>query len=330
MTIRPIKLPGDLVPLAEMVTESFRYPENEAWSVQTDEKEQIVSTMKNLSRIWPLIRLIQVVSPSLRDLIRGHVWLEEGQPAGVTIVQRRGATDTWVIGTVGVLPAFRRRGIARQLLQTSLESIRERDGKKAFLYVIDGNLPAIGLYEKLGFEHYSGDIIFHTELDTTPPAPKLPEGYVQSPLGPFDWQPRYELEKRISPASLLKYEPVEVGRFRQPAAMRLLLPLISFAQGVRDEDFIIRTANEEQVVARGGYTIPTRDKGPNNLRARLDPAYPKLAPYLMGYLLHQVATSSAGRRIEFPISTWMEPMAAAIAQAGFERRMKSLRMGLEL
>lgn len=42
MTMRLIKLPADLIPLTAPLTESFQYPENEAWGVQTDEKEQMI------------------------------------------------------------------------------------------------------------------------------------------------------------------------------------------------------------------------------------------------------------------------------------------------
>lgn len=328
MSMRPIKLPDDLLPLAELLVDSFQYPENEAWSVQSDEQEQLVEGMKNLSRMWPLIRLIQALSPPLRDLLRGYVWEEDGQMVGTTIVQRRGSTDIWIVGTVGVLPAYRRRGIARKCVEAGIDLIRKQGGTKAILTVIDGNVPAYALYEDLGFEDYMGEFDHEARLEEVPPAPSLPEGYVQSPLGTFDWQPRYELEERISPESLLKYEPVEVGRFRQPAMMRLLYPLIMVAQGTRDKDFVIRTAGQGQVVARGGYAIPTRGKGVNGLRARLDATHAELAPYLVGTLLHEVMTLSPGHRVEMSVPQWMEDVVAAAEAAGLEQRLARRRMGL--
>jgi ribosomal protein S18 acetylase RimI-like enzyme len=121
MTMRQIRLPDDLIPLGEMLGESFQYPENEAWSVQTDEKKEILDAVKNLRRIWPLIRLIQFLSPSLRDIMQRLVWEEDNQLVGVTITQRRSSTDVWIIGTVGVLPAYRRRGIAPKLVVAAVE-----------------------------------------------------------------------------------------------------------------------------------------------------------------------------------------------------------------
>lgn len=330
MSLRLIELPADFAPLSEVITGSFQYPENEAWSIQTDEKEQFVASIRNLRRIWPLIRLIQAASPTLRDLIRGCVWEEDGRAVGITIVQRRGATDVWIVGTVGVLPAYRRRGIARKLVEAALDLIRAQGGTRAFLTVIDGNLPAYTLYQRLGFEHYSGSIEFQATPEQAPPATVLPGGYVQAALDRFDWQPRYQLEKRIAPPSLHQYEPVEEGRFHHPAMTRLLLPLVMRAQGMREKEFAIRTAGEGQIVARGEYGIPTRGKGINRLWARLDPAHPELAPYLVNYLLRQVMTLRPGRRVEFSVPQWMEALVAAAEEAGFERRLEYCRMGLVL
>ncbi len=332
MSMREIKLPADFVPIGELVTESFQYPENEAWSVQTDEKEQLLDAVTNLRRLWPLIRLIQAVSPSLQDIFRGHVWEEDGRIVGLTLVQRRAATDAWVVGTVAVRPGYRRRGIARRLVEASLDLIRGHGGKRAILGVIDGNLPAYTLYESLGFVHYDGDIIFHMLPEETPPvpAPELPDGYVQAPLGRFDWQPRYELERRIAPSRLVAYEPVEVGRFRQPAMMRALWPLLQLAQGMREEEIALYTAGEGQIVARGRTTIPTRGKGANQFSARLDPAHAELAAYLMGFLLHEVTRRSPGRRVETVAAQWMEPVVVAAGAAGLHRRMEFCRMGIVL
>ena len=330
MALRKLKLPDDFIPLGDMLAETFQYPENESWSVQTDEQEQIKESVKNFKRIWPLIRLIQCISPPARDLMRGFVWEENGQLAGTSTIQRRGATDVWVVGTVGVLPAYRRRGIARKLVEASLDLIRELGGKKAFLGVIDGNLPAYQLYESLGFENYSGSIEFHIIPETTPSEHALPEGYTLTPLKRFEWQLRYELEKRISPESLLKYEPVEVGRFRMPFLIRLIWPLIMFAQGMHVKNFAIFTSPEGKIVARFGYTIPTRGKGLSTLEIRLDPDHPELALFIIHDLMHRVMSLSPGKRVEISVPKWMPAVISAVETAGFERRLEQCYMGVVL
>lgn len=330
MTMRLIRLPEDLMPLTSLLAESFHYPENEDWSVQTDEMEQMTEAMKNFKRLWPLIRAIQFLSPPLRDIYRGFVWEEDDQLIGTVVGSRRGTTDTWIVGNVGVLPEYRRRGIARQLVRAILELIRERGGKRAILGVIAENLPAYTLYEKVGFEHYSGNIDFHAFPEEVPPGPALPGGYIQLPLKRFDWRPRYELEKRICPESMEKYEPVEEGRFRAPLLMRVLGPLASYAQGMREDRFIIWSEQEGQVVARARALTPTRGVGVVNLDARLDPTHGEIAAYMVGQMLHTAVTLSPGFRVEISVPDWMEALVAAVEDAGFERRYEYRLMGIEI
>lgn len=122
---------ADLIPLTALLTDSFQYPENEAWGVQTDEKEQMIDAMKYFNRLWPLIRLIQKLSPPLRDVFRGYIWEEDGQMVGTSVAMRRGSTDAWIIGNVGVLPEYRRRGIARKIVKAIINLIDERGGRRA-------------------------------------------------------------------------------------------------------------------------------------------------------------------------------------------------------
>jgi ribosomal protein S18 acetylase RimI-like enzyme len=208
MPIRPIQLPSDFAALSDIIFASFHYPKNEAWSVQSDEKEQLVDMIMNLARLWPLIRGIQLLSPSLRDLLVGYICEQDGKPVGTTIISRRGSTDVWVIGTVAVMPEARRKGIARQLVEAGIELIRNIGGKKVLLSVIDGNVPAYSLYENLGFENYSRTVEFQWTPEGTPPETQLPPGYQLFPQDRFDWQPSYELDKRITPENLQRYNPV--------------------------------------------------------------------------------------------------------------------------
>jgi ribosomal protein S18 acetylase RimI-like enzyme len=330
MPIRPIQLPSDFAALSDIILASFLYPENETWSVQSDEKEQLVDMIKNLARLWPLIRGIQLLSPSLRDLLVGNIWEQDGKPVGTTILSRRGSTDVWVVGTVAVMPEARRKGIARQLVEAGIELIRSNEGEKVLLSVIDGNVPAYSLYESLGFENYGRTVEFQFTPEGPPPGSQLPPGYQLSPQDRFDWQPSFELDKRITPKNLQRYNPVEVGRYKQPAMARLLAPVLKIANGARDEFFLIRTIPGDNVIARGSYRFPTRGKGVNNIRLVLDPDHGELASVLVAAMLDQALTINPGLRVEFSVPGWMEAVVEAAEAAGFEKRMIYCEMGLKL
>ena len=182
MPMRSLCIPEDLLPLAGMLKETFHYPDNPEWSVREDELEDVVRGLRSLRRLWPILRILQVVSPALRDAFRGFVWEEDEQIVAAVILQRQGTTPLWSIEMVGVLPGYRRRGLARRLLTHALEDLRKRGAEKARLSVIDKNVPAYSLYTSLGFEHYSGRIEFETSSGTPPSIPDLPRGYLLKPV----------------------------------------------------------------------------------------------------------------------------------------------------
>jgi hypothetical protein len=83
----------------------------------------------------------------------GFVWIEAGRLVGnVTVYRAETQEPAWVIANVAVHPDYRRRGIAREMLLASLDSLRRKyPGQRALLQVMHDNDPAIRLYRSLGF-----------------------------------------------------------------------------------------------------------------------------------------------------------------------------------
>ena len=313
-----------------MLCDTFQYPENPQWSVQTDEKEDISHMLKSFRRIWPLIHIAQVLAPSLRDMFRGYVAIEDGKIVGVTIIQRHGTTNAWVVGTVGVLPGYRRRGIARAGLEKSLALMREHGAEKTWLGVINGNTPAQRLYESLGFEVYDGMTDYSLSDPTLPSVPRLPAGFSISRLARSDWRTRMALEKQIVPEEARVYEPIEKGRFHHPLVLRLLLPIMNLVQRTKEEEYVVRKDSNGQAIARCKYSASLRGKGVNSIAVRLDPAYPDLAEPLVRLMLHKTVSKSPKLRVEIQIPPWMPSVIDAVESLGFEKRVEYLKMGLLL
>jgi len=327
MALRLITLPRDFAPLGEMICDTFQYPENPEWSVQTDEKEQIGHAIRSFRRLWPLMRAMQIISPPMRDLFRGYVAVEDKKIVGVTLVQRHGTTSVWIVGTVGVLPAYRRRGLARKGLEKSLDLMRQHGATKTWLGVINGNTPAQKLYESLGFELYDGTIDYTLTEPRLQPVPPLSGDYSISRLKRSDWKTRFELEQRIAPENTRLYEPVEKGRFRHPLMLRMIVPIMNLVQRTREADFVVRESSRGRVVARFGYDASKRGKGINSIRIRLDPEHSDLAPHLVARLLRDVITISPKLRIELGVPRWMPNVAEAAEAYGFTKRVEYLKMG---
>ncbi|MFN8420790.1 MAG: GNAT family N-acetyltransferase [Anaerolineae bacterium] len=191
--LREFKFPADTDVLFRLLPKAFRYPENPAWSIQQDEVQNMQDTMKMVRRLWPLLAVVGALSPAFRNAFRGFIWQEDNKAVGLVNTGTQGTGGRWFIGNVGVLPDYRRRGLARKLVEASVDLARRNKATMVWLDVIPGNVPAYKLYENLGFVHYDSAVELEQNGATTPAAIPLPQGYRLEPAAQFDWRPRYEL-----------------------------------------------------------------------------------------------------------------------------------------
>ena len=106
-----------------------------------------------------------------QGMLPGFVWVEDGVIVGNATVRRLGSFGHgWMIGNVAVDPAWRRRGIARQLMQASLDLAREHDADWIALQVRSDNAAAHDLYKSLGFED-TGETVYFERVQFDPIEP---------------------------------------------------------------------------------------------------------------------------------------------------------------
>lgn len=96
---------------------------------------------------WSEVTLASEMKNQLNDFY--GAFDENGVPAGYAGMQT--VFDETSILNVAVLPKFRRHGAGRALVEALVARARERGAKTVYLEVRTSNLPAIGLYESLGF-----------------------------------------------------------------------------------------------------------------------------------------------------------------------------------
>lgn len=330
MSLRPLNLPNDLNVIGDVVIHSFRYPENEQWSLQSEDREMMVRSLKKFRMMWPLIELSQIISPKLKDMIRGLVWEEQGKAAGIILIHRIGDTFTWLIQALGVLPEYRRRGIARKLMQAGLDFISKNQGRKVNLVVIKGNLPAYNLYKSLGFVDYSYLVKFRLTHPKMMMKPSLPVEFSQSSYNIFDWKTRYEFIRRITPDDIAAYEPVHLSRFQMPVIARILKPVMLVVHGSKQYGINIRLKHVDKIIAQASYQIEQNNKNKINLSMSLDPEYPDLCPYLYQYLIYHAALVNLSCKIEFSIPGWMKPLINTAEDFKAEQIYQLRKMGLNI
>ena len=328
MPIRTFQLPQDLDLMNTLVIEGFEYPDNPEWSIRDDEKEGMIDRVQGAKRMWPILRFLQFVSPIFKDVMRGFIAEEDGHPVGLINYMRQRDEPEWYLANVLVLPMNRRKGIARKLVMATLDELRKRKAEVAILEVVDGNLPAVELYLKLGFEIFTGSVILDYEAGAAIPDLSLPAGWTYTPLSRFNWKPRFELAKRITPDNVARYEPLLEARFRTPFIRPLFGTLFEKMGGNGSTRFALRTPGGE-IAGFGWYWFRTKSGGVNSAELTLDPEHPELAPFLVAHAISTIQAISPGRRIEFELDQWQPALIQAAEAFGCKKRMGAHRMGLK-
>lgn len=72
-----------------------------------------------------------------------------------------------VIHALGVLPEFHGHGFAKSMVQMAVQISRENHQKAVRLDVLNGNLPALRLYERLGFQYRRTVQMFYEDTGWT-------------------------------------------------------------------------------------------------------------------------------------------------------------------
>jgi ribosomal protein S18 acetylase RimI-like enzyme len=84
------------------------------------------------------------------DLSASRVLLSDEEPSGIALIARRGWASR--LAAMGISEGLRGRGAGTWLIEKLIQEARERQDREMVLEVIDGNEPAVRLYQKYGFQ----------------------------------------------------------------------------------------------------------------------------------------------------------------------------------
>jgi hypothetical protein len=139
-----------------------------------------------------------------------------------------------MISTVAVRPAYRRRGLARALLDTAHTALRAHRRRYAVLEVLEENAPALALYRSLGYRRLRGGAVLVREL--APAASAAPGASAAGgPIRAFlrrDARALVPVAAAGDPPEVSALLPVTPGQFSIP-------PLIAAIVGSTSEAWVI-------------------------------------------------------------------------------------------
>ncbi|MBZ0304118.1 MAG: GNAT family N-acetyltransferase [Anaerolineae bacterium] len=263
---RPVNLRTDLAHLADLMELVF-----------ADSMDQggraAVREMRYLSKIGVGISLLPGLNDLTHGINMGYVWIEDGKLIGNVSIYptNRPVRNTWIIANVGVHPDYQRRGIATQLMRTSMETVRARGGEHAILQVDTDNETARRLYERLGFIDERSWILWRRSSTLRIPPPMTEQSVRVSHRRRGEWRSEYELAQLVRPADhggLGWQRPLDISLFRKP-----LLKQVGDWLNMRSEErLVIRSEDEQRILASlwvegGMLTTATQ------LTLLIDPAY---------------------------------------------------------
>lgn len=138
--LRPFNAAQDMYGVAHLLEEAFRPDHNFPFANIPLLREAGIT-------LWTLS-----YAPGFPDTPDGFVWIEEGKIVGnVTLAHDQKEHTRYYISNVAVKHEYRRQGIARAMMQATIEHVRQLGGHKILLNVRPNNPGAIQLYRDLGF-----------------------------------------------------------------------------------------------------------------------------------------------------------------------------------
>jgi ribosomal protein S18 acetylase RimI-like enzyme len=295
------------------------------------EGRSIRDDMSGMRSMLPFLKLVMKVAPGMEDRFYTLVWEIDGRFISlVTVSQQGNDKGRWYIFNVSTHPDYRGRGLARRIVSAAIDHIRSRHGKRILLDVRSDNEPAYNLYRSLGFLHLESNSEFKGSVRQEP-GQTLPDGYSSRPLKSSEWQPRYELERRLATPEMNNVCPPTPDQFQSGRFMRGIEAIVMRAQGFKSKRLLVERA--DQPVGFLNCTIRVKGDGPHRLSLTLDPAHTAVAAPLIARAFKICADRQpdrTGHPILVTLGTHHAQPIEYLKQLGFEEIEVTHTLGISL
>ena len=207
--IRPFNPARDLNALADLIQVCFG-PE------LTLTNSHIVRDLRQLALAGPLMWAVNNVTP----IFGGFVWMDGDRLVGNASIFRAHGPRAWTIANVAVLPEYRGRGIAGQLVDATLDYLRDLSARQVLLQVRVDNDAAQAIYRHRGFVAYDRTVeLFY---------PRGPWPVILSPkserlrrVHSRDARSLYSLAAACMPDAAKRVRPPDPAEFRRGIGWQL-------------------------------------------------------------------------------------------------------------
>lgn len=204
--LRPVELSRDLPQVIELLKMVFDD------TLDGDERQYFGDSAGTVNEI--LYRM----NPMASRLSNGFVWQENGRIVGNASLLSTRAWDRYLVANVAVHPSYRRRGIARALMEATTEAVRKRGGRTILLQVVKDNQQALDLYRSLGYISLGNMTTWYAVRSRIRQIPIDSDGSSQPFITSFPlrrWREAYELDTAHVHRDLNWPEPLQPDAYRR-------------------------------------------------------------------------------------------------------------------
>ena len=223
--LRPFDLRRDLGAVADLVERCF------ADSLDEDGRRYI-RQMRDMAGHPNILRLTSAVAGQASVPFSGYVWVQDDKVVGnlSRIQMPQQGKRIYMLANIAVEPEYRRRGIARSLVDAALQHSENRRADATWLQVREDNAGAIRMYENLGFEARTTRTTWRSSRSRFPEDPQVIDGsqvHIQPRRNEY-WPQQRNWLARIHPDNLQWHLPL-LPQLLQPGLAGIMRRLISGA-----------------------------------------------------------------------------------------------------
>lgn len=317
--IRPINPLRDLDQLTALI-ELVLGSEIERWG--GDFRAQ----MRMAKMMAPWFKFLGFFSKNYRHTFDGYIWEQDGHFIAAVILQPvLYDVSRWQIMNVVTHPDYRRRGIARILVSRAIEHARSFGARICYLEVQQHSLPAIKLYEQLGFTGYDRLTILKRTGNEASETDNI-NGFQFSAMSMAEWKKRFELAKSIVPPEIQEFMPVSQAEYQFSIWQRIFDPTMMRLQGIESTWWGI-SKNNKMV----GFANLVSCKSPlmtNRMDIEVLPAYQEEATVQILALLLDRLQKHPQQVTMTMLNHYSQRVLQIYQQHKFEVMEEYLRMGL--
>jgi GNAT superfamily N-acetyltransferase len=169
--------------------------------------------------------LLWRIDPFLSRLIPGFVWEEDGRIVGNVTLIPTASPHRYLVANVAIQKEYRRRGIARALMDAVQSEVRKRGGREVRLQVERDNEAAKTLYFSLGYKALgtvTSWVLLSSRHYAPPDAYFYPHNGVEvTKMPPSRWLDAYHLDLMTSQAELYWPDPLQRDEYRNDFRRRI-------------------------------------------------------------------------------------------------------------